>query len=99
MTANNAMEPTKPILLQPLAADAPLSIEEAISAFTTELEAKNRSQATITAYRCDLSQFAAFLRQNNYTVNNVTQVERADIAEYLSELGQLGQTGITRARK
>jgi integrase/recombinase XerC len=93
------MEPVQPILLRPVESDAPLTLEEAIAAFTTELEAKNRSQATITAYRCDLSQFASFLKQTNYTAQSVDQVERADISEYLADLGRQGLSGITRARK
>lgn len=99
MTTSAAMQTTRPVLLQPLDARAPLSLEEATTAFTTELEAKNRSQATIVAYRCDLAQFASFLRKTNYTANFVHQVERADISEYLAELGHQGLSGITRARK
>ena len=62
MTANTAMEPVKPILLRPVETNSPLTLAEAIAAFTTELQAKNRSQATITAYRCDLAQFSSFLK-------------------------------------
>src|SRR4051812_32728268 len=99
MATSTAMEPVTPILLRPVETSGPLPLEEAIAAFTTELEAKNRSQATITAYRCDLAQFAAFLEKTNYTAGCVQQIERADVSEYLAELGHLGQSGITRARK
>ena len=99
MATSTAMEPVTPILLRPVETNAPLSLEEAIAAFTTELEAKNRSAATITAYRCDLAQFAAFLKKTNYTADVVAQVERADISEYLAELGHQGVSGVTRARK
>lgn len=99
MATNTAMAPVTPILLRPVVLTSPVTVEEATTAFTTELEAKNRSAATITAYRCDLAQFASFLKQTNYTANVVSQVARADISEYLADLGRQGVSGVTRARK
>lgn len=99
MATNVAMAPVTPIVLRPVVITGPLTVEEATTAFTTELEAKNRASATIAAYRCDLSQFASFLKQTNYTANVVSQVERVDISEYLADLGRQGVSGVTRARK
>lgn len=99
MATDTAMAPVTPVLLTPLSPVAPITVEEAIKAFTTELEAKNRSSATIAAYRCDLAQFANFLKQTNYTADMVSRVRRVDISEYLAELGREGVSGVTRARK
>lgn len=99
MATDTAMAPVTPVVLTPLSPAAPVTVEEAITAFTTELEAKNRSLATIAAYCCDLNQFAIFLKQTNYTASTVSRVERADISEYLAELGRQGVSGVTRARK
>lgn len=99
MAISTAMQLISPVLLQPMTNEGPLTLEEAISGFITELEAKNRSKATIVAYRCDLTQFAAFLPTINLAARFVSQIERADISAYLSELGRLGLSGVTRARK
>lgn len=99
MATSTAMQSIKPIFLLPVRSVGPLSLAEAIGVFMTELEAKNRSDATITAYRCDLGQFARFLQETNYTAKIVTQIERADISEYLADLGHHGVSGVTRARK
>ena len=64
-------------------------IREATGApFTTELEAKNRSQATLTAYRCDLAQFVAFLKQTNYTADVAQQVRAAAETAFESQNGK-----------
>src|SRR5690242_9444118 len=99
MATNTAMAPLAPVVLKPLPLTAPVTVEEAILAFTTELEAKNRSSATIAAYRCDLTQFATFLKQTNYTATVVSRVQRFDISEHLAELGREGVSGVSRARK
>ncbi len=41
------------------------TLEQAVEAFTRELYAKNRSTATIVAYRCDVQQFIHWLHENN----------------------------------
>jgi len=42
------MQQTEPILLKPVASNSPVALEEATTAFITELEAKNRSRARYT---------------------------------------------------
>jgi hypothetical protein len=63
------------------------------------LEAKNRSAATITAYRADLVQFFGWIEENNTAVRRPAQIERADVTEYLADLGRKQITGLSRARK
>src|SRR5215204_6145767 len=75
------------------------TLEAAVSAYLAELEGKNRSAATLTAYRTDLRQFLAWLDETNGTINRPADVRRADIAEYLTYLGRSGQSGVSRQRK
>lgn len=70
-----------------------------IEAFLRALPGKNRSPATIKAYRTDLAFFAVWLIENNVTAVQPAAVTRADIEAYLSELAHQGLTGVTRARK
>lgn len=70
-----------------------------IDAFLRNLQAKNRSQATILAYQGDLTRFFSWLTQNNATVSSIGQVKREDVTEYLASLGADGLTGVSRARK
>src|SRR5712691_7874249 len=78
---------------------ADLDPESALERFLTALEARNRSDATLDAYRGDLAQFFAWLRANNAAVATLDQVERVDISEYLAELGRNKISGVSRARK
>ena len=70
-----------------------------VEAFLRSLPGKNRSPATIKAYRSDLAQFIAWLVENNVTVVHPAKVSRADVQAYLTELAHQGLTGVSRARK
>jgi integrase/recombinase XerC len=76
-----------------------LSLRDAITAYLTELEGRNRSAATLRAYGTDLTQFAAWIEATNGTIETVEDVRRGDIAEYLTHLGRAGCTGVSRTRK
>ncbi len=75
------------------------TLELTLSHYLQTLIGKNRSTATITAYRTDLSQFLTWLRETNITINTPADVERLDITEYLAHLAERGLSGISRARK
>src|SRR5215212_8826607 len=78
---------------------APLTLEEAATAFLKALAGKNRSPATITSYGRDLVQFVRFLHETNVAATTPDHVEKLDITEYLSFLSQEGLSGVTRAKK
>src|SRR6266511_5071513 len=63
------------------------------------LAGKNRSSATVRAYQTDIHQFITWLHENNMVMLSPTQVERADITEYLSFLSERKLSGVSRARK
>jgi integrase/recombinase XerC len=75
------------------------TIDETLSAFLRTLSGANKSAATITAYRTDLSQFAGFLAETNCTITTSADVSRGDVAEYLAHLAEQDISGNTRARK
>src|SRR5215213_10090617 len=75
------------------------TIDETLTAFLRTMRGANKSEATIIAYRIDLSQFAGFLAETNCTIATPADIRRADIAEYLAHLGEHGMSGKTRARK
>src|SRR4051794_18792487 len=75
------------------------TIDDTLSAFLRTMRGANKSEATITAYRTDLSQFARFLSETNCTISTPADVRRGDIAEYLSSLAEQHMSGTTRARK
>jgi site-specific recombinase XerD len=75
------------------------TIDESLTAFLRTMSGANKSEATIIAYRTDLSQFAHFLAETNCTISSPADISRGDIAEYLSHLGEHGMSGKTRARK
>jgi site-specific recombinase XerD len=74
------------------------ALDDALRRFLRMLAA-NKSQATITAYRTDLTQFLTFLQETNITVAQPSDIHRDDLAEYLATLAEQGRSGITRARK
>jgi site-specific recombinase XerD len=76
-----------------------LTLEETLKAFLRALEGKNRSEATLKAYRIDLYQFIIWLKQNNLAATSPDRIEKADITEYLTYLSRQGLTGKSRARK
>jgi integrase/recombinase XerC len=74
-------------------------LEPHLRSFLGYLEGKNRSDATLKAYRIDLWQFFIWLQQNNMAATTPERIERADITEYLTFLAHQGITGVSRARK
>jgi integrase/recombinase XerC len=75
------------------------ALDDALRKFLRMLAAANKSQATITAYRTDLTQFLTFLQETNLAVAQPADIRRDDLAEYLATLADQGRSGITRARK
>ena len=76
-----------------------MTLEKGLSAFLDALLGKNRSAATLRAYRTDILQLIAFLHENNVAITNVGDVEKVDVLEYLAALARKGLSGIARARK
>ena len=76
----------------------PDSFDETLAAFLRSLLAENRSEATILAYKTDISQFTQWLAENTL-VSAPTGVTRVDIAEFMTALGQAAVSGQSRARK
>ena len=76
-----------------------MTLEKALAAFLDSLSGKNRSPATLRAYRTDVLQFITFLHENNVAITDVGDVGKVDILEYLAALARKGLSGIARARK
>jgi integrase/recombinase XerC len=76
-----------------------LTLEKALEDFLRAMEGKNRSAATIRAYRTDVLQFIIWLHQNDLTMINPEHVEKIDITQYLAFLADRRVTGVSRARK
>src|SRR5215213_3900342 len=76
-----------------------LTLEQAVADFLKSLAGKNRSAATVRAYQTDIYQFITWLHENNMVVLSPTQVERADITDYLAYLAERKLSGVSRARK
>src|SRR2546430_9912049 len=70
-----------------------------LAGFLASLEGKNRSVATIQAYKTDVVQCLAFATQNSILITHPENITRTDMHDYLSFLSQRGLSGITRARK
>lgn len=77
----------------------PTAFMESREAFLRALSGKNRSEATLRAYRTDIGQFIGFLVATNICIDSPTDVVHDDVMEYLAHLGQRGISGVTRARK
>lgn len=75
------------------------SLESTLVAYLRTLDGKNRSSATIVAYRTDVQQFIRWLRETNVTIEAPADVERLDVSEYLAHLAEHGLSGVSRARK
>src|SRR5439155_15895712 len=73
--------------------------EKGLAAFLDSLSGKNRSGATIRAYRTDVLQFLAFLHENNVAITEVGDVGKVDVLEYLAELARKALSGVARAQK
>jgi len=76
-----------------------ITLEKGLAAFLDGLAGKNRSGATLRAYKTDIAQFIAFLHENNVSVRTPAEVQKVDVVEYLSWLAKRELTGIARARK
>src|SRR6267142_5595629 len=76
-----------------------ITLEKGLAAFLDGLAGKNRSGATLRAYKTDIAQFIAFLHENNVAVRTPAEVQKVDVVEYLSWLAKRELTGIARARK
>jgi integrase/recombinase XerC len=76
-----------------------MTLEKGLAKFIDSLAGKNRSGATVRAYSTDISQFIAFLHENNVSIHIPAEVEKIDVVEYLSTLAKKELTGIARARK
>jgi integrase/recombinase XerC len=76
-----------------------MTLEKGLAAFLDAMLGKNRSSATLRAYKTDVQQFLAFLHENNVAVYNVADVGKVDVLEYLAALARKGLTGVARARK
>src|SRR5713101_3489253 len=76
-----------------------MTLEKGLATFLDALLGKNRSEATLRAYRTDVLQFMAFLKENNVAITDVADVGKVDVLEYLAALARKGLTGVARARK
>jgi integrase/recombinase XerC len=79
--------------------NTPPAFAAALTRFLLVLEGRNRSGATLGAYRSDLTQFFAWLAQTNVAATAPERVERADVTDYLAHLSRRGISGLSRARK
>lgn len=75
------------------------SLESTLDLYLRALDGRNRSAATVVAYRADIGQFIAWLRDTNITVDTPDDVERPDLTEFLGHLADRGLSGVSRARK
>src|SRR5712691_8865165 len=76
-----------------------MTLEKGLAAFLNAVLGKNRSAATLRAYKTDVQQFIAFLHENNVAITDVSDVGKVDVLEYLAALARKGLTGVARARK
>ena len=76
-----------------------MTLEKGLAAFLNAMLGKNRSAATLRAYRTDVLQFIAFLTENNVAITEVGDVGKVDVLEYLAALARKGLSGVARARK
>jgi site-specific recombinase XerD len=78
---------------------ATMSLEKGLAAFVDGLAGKNRSRATLRAYKADVLQFITFLTETDVTKMTPADVSKLDCLEYLSFLAKKGLTGVAMARK
>ena len=76
-----------------------MTLEKGLAAFLEAMLGRNRSTATLRAYRTDVLQFMTFLHENNVAITGVGDVGKVDVLEYLAALARKGLTGVARARK
>lgn len=77
----------------------PDTLQRPLALFLGSLSGRNLSSLTQQAYETDLEQFLAHLVATNSLLNQIVDVTREDITDYLSHLAQQGRSGVTRARK
>lgn len=75
------------------------TFEQHIADFVKELQGKNNSILTITAYTTDIRQLITFVRENNLTIQEPVDITKQDVTDFLSHLSGQGRSGVTRARK
>ncbi len=61
-----------------------MTLEKGLAAFLDAMLGKNRSSATLRAYKTDVLQFIAFLHENNVAIADVRDVGKVDVLEYLA---------------
>ena len=61
-----------------------MNLENGLDAFLDAMLGKNRSAATLRAYRTDVLQFIAFLTENNVAITEAGDVGKVDVLEYLA---------------
>src|SRR6266446_2912117 len=76
-----------------------MTLEKGLAAFLDAMLGRNRSAATLRAYRTDVLQFMTFLHDNNVAITKASDVGKLDVLEYLAALARKGLTGVARARK
>ncbi len=76
-----------------------LTMKESLEGFLRTLEGKNRSAATLKAYKADILQFFIWLADNNLAATTPDRIVKADITDYLAALSRYGLSGVSRARK
>src|SRR2546425_278765 len=76
-----------------------MTLEKGLAAFLDAMLGRNRSTATLRAYRTDVLQFITFLKENNVAITAVGDVGKVDVLEYLAALARKGLSGVARARK
>lgn len=79
--------------------EPPTALARAVAAFLAAQEGRNRSPQTRRAYRTDLAQFVAWLREENALLDEPAEVAPAEVADYLTHLSRRGLSGGSRARK
>src|SRR6266571_3843023 len=67
--------------------------------YLNSLNGRNLSVHTTIAYQTDITQFLAFLTENDVTVDSPEKITRTHILDYLSFLTGLGRSSVTRVRK
>ncbi len=79
--------------------EIPTALTTTLTQYLNNLQARNTSEHTITAYRTDVTQFFTWLAENDSTVTTPQHISRSHIIDYLSYLADQGRSGVTRARK
>lgn len=84
---------------RPPTSHLPSALEAPLDGFLRALSARNRSNATLTAYSADVRQLLTFVAESNVVVRALHDVERADVIDYLAWLADRHVSGVSRARK